>query len=108
MIDSEIKLFQENYGLDKIELKDNGTGIPPSDVPFVAKKYHTSKITSFSDLEGLETYGFRGEALGSLCNVSNLSITTRTKEDEISSTYSFNYQGQITSSRPSHLGIGTY
>ncbi|XP_078321782.1 PMS1 protein homolog 1-like [Crassostrea virginica] len=104
---TSLELRLENYGLDKIELKDNGTGIPPLDVPFVAKKYHTSKITSFSDLEGLETYGFRGEALGSLCNVSNLSITTRTKEDEISSTYSFNYQGQITSSRPSHLGIGT-
>lgn len=98
--------LQENYGLDKIELRDNGAGIPASDISFVAKKYHTSKITSFSDLEDLETYGFRGEALGSLCNVSSLSITTRTKEEEVSSTYNFNHQGQITSSRPSHLGIG--
>lgn len=98
--------LQENYGLDKIELRDNGAGIPASDISFVAKKYHTSKITSFSDLEDLVTYGFRGEALGSLCNVSSLSITTRTKEEEVSSTYSFNHQGQITSSRPSHLGVG--
>jgi hypothetical protein len=30
----------------------------------VAKRYHTSKISSFNDIQKLETYGFRGEALG--------------------------------------------
>ncbi|XP_062604014.1 PMS1 protein homolog 1-like [Saccostrea cucullata] len=104
---TSLELRLENYGLDKIELRDNGSGIPTADVPLVAKKYHTSKISSFSDLEDLVTYGFRGEALGSLCTVSNLSITTRTKDEEISTTYSYNYQGQITSSRPTHLGKGT-
>ncbi|XP_061179926.1 PMS1 protein homolog 1-like [Saccostrea echinata] len=104
---TSLELRLENYGLDKIELRDNGSGIPTADVPLVAKKYHTSKITSFSDLEDLVTYGFRGEALGSLCSISNLSITTRTKDEEISTTYCYNYQGQITSSRPTHLGKGT-
>ena len=45
-------------------MRDNGEGIKTSNIPVVAKRYHTSKITSFKDLENLLTYGFRGEALG--------------------------------------------
>lgn len=56
--------LQENYGLDRVEVRDNGEGIKTSNIPLVAKRYHTSKITSFTDLENLMTYGFRGEALG--------------------------------------------
>ena len=59
-----MKFFQENFGLDKVEVRDNGTGIKQEVIPMVAKRHHTSKISSFSDLEHLETYGFRGEALG--------------------------------------------
>ena len=56
--------LKENYGLDKIEVRDNGVGIKQCNIPLVTKRYHTSKITSFSDLDSLVTYGFRGEALG--------------------------------------------
>ena len=57
-------VLKENYGLDKIEVRDNGVGIKQCNIPLVTKRYHTSKITSFSDLDSLVTYGFRGEALG--------------------------------------------
>ncbi|CAC5410750.1 PMS1 [Mytilus coruscus] len=104
---STIDIRLENYGLDKVEVRDNGIGIPTQNVPFVTKRYHTSKIESFSDIQHLKTYGFRGEALGSLCIVSTLSITTKTGEDEVSLSYAFNNQGQIISSHPSHLTQGT-
>lgn len=42
-----------------------------------ALKHYTSKIQRFEDLESLETFGFRGEALSSLCALANLTITTR-------------------------------
>jgi len=56
--------LQENYGLDKIVVRDNGTGLQPSEVACAAKKHYTSKLTCFDDLSHLMTYGFRGEALG--------------------------------------------
>lgn len=42
-----------------------------------ALKHYTSKIQKYEDLESLETFGFRGEALSSLCALGNLTIITR-------------------------------
>ena len=36
-------------------------------------------IVSLKDLVGVETFGFRGEALSSLCALSHVSISTRHK-----------------------------
>lgn len=66
-------LFEENYGFNKIEVRDNGSGVKVTDVPVMAIKHYTSKISSSEDLEKLTTYGFRGEALGSICCISEVS-----------------------------------
>ncbi|NWR70653.1 PMS1 protein, partial [Centropus unirufus] len=101
----DIKL--ENYGFNRIEIRDNGSGIKVADVPFMAIKYYTSKISSSDDLERLTTYGFRGEALGSICCISEVSVTTKTATDEISTQYALDNNGHVTSKKPSHLGQGT-
>ncbi|XP_048245623.1 PMS1 protein homolog 1-like isoform X1 [Haliotis rufescens] len=101
----EVKL--ENYGLDKIEIRDNGSGIKLQDVEFMAQRHYTSKISCHADLEALTTYGFRGEALASLCAVSEVSVTTKSADDDVSMTYSLTNQGQISDKKPSHLGQGT-
>lgn len=59
-----ISLLQENFGLDRIEVKDNGAGVSVSDIPYMAKKHYTSKISNHTDMGSLQTLGFRGEALG--------------------------------------------
>jgi DNA mismatch repair protein PMS2 len=47
--------------------------------PLLCQKHTTSKISCFEDLASVLTYGFRGEALSSLCAVSKtLVVTTRT------------------------------
>ncbi|XP_073702181.1 PMS1 protein homolog 1 [Garra rufa] len=101
----EVKL--ENYGLDRIEVRDNGSGIKVTDVPVMAVKHYTSKISCHEDLERLETYGFRGEALASICAISEVVITTKTTDDDFSIQYSVDHNGQIVSQKPSHLGEGT-
>ncbi|NWU64478.1 PMS1 protein, partial [Pterocles burchelli] len=101
----DIKL--ENYGFNKIEVRDNGSGIKIDDVPVMAIKHYTSKISSSEDLESLTTYGFRGEALGSICSISEVLITTKTADDDFSTQYALDGSGRVTSRKPSHLGQGT-
>lgn len=53
-------------------------------------------------LEHLQSYGFRGEALHSLSAVSQVSITTKTKNDEVASTYIYDHNGTVRDVKPSH------
>lgn len=71
-----------NYGLKSIEVIDNGCGIAPKDYESVALKHHTSKLTAFEDLSTVLTFGFRGEALSSLCALSDsVTLTTATANE---------------------------
>ncbi|KAL9116995.1 MAG: hypothetical protein Q9187_006472, partial [Circinaria calcarea] len=78
MIDVRFK----NNGLDSIEVQDNGSGISKEDYASIALKHYTSKLRSYDDLTSLQTFGFRGEALSSLCALSDVHIVTA-REDEV-------------------------
>ncbi|CAG8961144.1 hypothetical protein HYFRA_00002687 [Hymenoscyphus fraxineus] len=71
----------KNQGLESIEVQDNGDGISPQNYETLALKHHTSKLSTYSDLTTLQTFGFRGEALSSLCALSQFSVTTCRVED---------------------------
>ncbi|KAB5577781.1 hypothetical protein GE09DRAFT_1260600 [Coniochaeta sp. 2T2.1] len=71
----------KNQGLDSIEVQDNGYGISPSNYETLALKHYTSKLSTYSDLTTLQTFGFRGEALSSLCALSHFSVVTCTQEE---------------------------
>ncbi|KAI5293281.1 hypothetical protein KEM52_005688 [Ascosphaera acerosa] len=73
-IPAEIRL--KNSGLASIEVQDNGAGIAPEDYESVALKHYTSKLETYDDISQLRTFGFRGEALSSLCALSDFRITT--------------------------------
>ncbi|KAJ5164102.1 Ribosomal protein S5 domain 2-type fold subgroup [Penicillium coprophilum] len=66
----------KNNGLDLIEVQDNGSGISPENYKNVALKHYTSKLTSYDDLSSLHTFGFRGEAISSLCALADFHIVT--------------------------------
>ena len=46
-----------------------------------ALKHYTSKLSNYDDLASLTTFGFRGEALSSLCALSRLHIVTARADD---------------------------
>ncbi|KAF5025177.1 hypothetical protein F66182_2753 [Fusarium sp. NRRL 66182] len=76
LVENSVDAGSTSIGLDLIEVADNGSGIAPANYHSVALKHHTSKLSSYSDIATLETFGFRGEALASLCALSIVSITT--------------------------------
>lgn len=73
---STVEVRFKNNGLDSIEVQDNGCGISPANYETVALKHYTSKLSSYEDLSTLQTFGFRGEALSSLCALSTFHIIT--------------------------------
>lgn len=75
----EIKL--KEWGVESIEVSDNGSGVAPKDYQGLTLKYHTSKISGFGDIWSVQSFGFRGEALSSLCEISGkFEVTTRTQD----------------------------
>ena len=66
----------KNNGLDAIEVQDNGDGIAPENYESLALKHYTSKLSDYDDLSNVKTFGFRGEALSSLCALSTFYVTT--------------------------------
>lgn len=56
---THIEIRLENGGIDLIEIKDNGKGIPAVSLRKALEKYSTSKISSLEDLHQVLTFGFR-------------------------------------------------
>nr|WJN24951.1 mismatch repair protein [Moesziomyces parantarcticus] len=77
---TNIAINFRDYGADSFEVVDNGSGIDPSNYASVALKHYTSKLSSFSDLAHVRTFGFRGEALSSLCALASVTIHTATSQ----------------------------
>ncbi|KPI40952.1 DNA mismatch repair protein PMS1 [Cyphellophora attinorum] len=98
----------KNYGLDLIEVQDNGSGIDPSNYANVALKHYTSKLSSYDDLSRVQTFGFRGEALSSLCALSTFSVTTAMASEAPKGTrLDFDMMGKLKSTTTVASGRGT-
>ena len=73
----------KNGGKTLIKITDNGKGISKDDMPISLERHATSKIRKIEDLENSYTMGFRGEALASICSISELTMISKTKEESI-------------------------
>ncbi|KAK4505961.1 hypothetical protein PRZ48_003926 [Zasmidium cellare] len=105
---TSIEVRLKNHGLDAIEVQDNGKGISPEDFETIALKHYTSKLSSYDDLNSLDTFGFRGEALSSLCALSNFHITTAREQDgAVGKKLDFELSGKLKSASVSAAPRGT-
>jgi len=65
-----------------LQVSDNGGGIARDELALALERHATSKIVREEDLLGIETLGFRGEALASIAEIARLTITSRREPDE--------------------------
>ncbi|KAF9082471.1 DNA mismatch repair protein, partial [Mortierella sp. GBA35] len=87
------ELVQNNANATSIEVKvdvaghslqvsDNGDGITFADMARIGTRYATSKCSSLQDLSRITTYGFRGEAVAAITEMSLVDIVSRPKWQE--------------------------
>lgn len=84
---SRITAEIEGGGIKLMRVTDDGCGIDRDDVETAFYRHATSKIESEDDLEHIITLGFRGEALASICSVSNVEILTKTRDSGAGTVY---------------------
>jgi DNA mismatch repair protein MutL len=73
---SSIQAWIEQGGQSLILVQDNGWGLPGQDISLALSRHATSKIQDPQDLDRIQSFGFRGEALPSIASVSRLSIAS--------------------------------
>lgn len=103
---TKIRIDIESGGVRLIRITDNGCGMNESDAQTCFLRHATSKIQNAQDISGVLTLGFRGEALASIAAVSQVQMTTRTKDD-IEGTFICLDGGVVTTKEPVGAPVGT-
>lgn len=80
---SRVAVTLEDGGVALVEVVDDGSGIAPEDLPLAVRRHATSKLTLASDLESIDSLGFRGEGLASIAAVAHLEILSRQADAQI-------------------------
>ena len=80
---THVQILVKDGGRTLLQVIDNGKGMSSTDVRMAFERHATSKISTASDLFELQTMGFRGEALASVCAVAHVEVLTRQEDDEI-------------------------
>ncbi len=101
-----IYLEIKSGGTESILIRDDGFGISEEDMYKAIQPHSTSKIEKWEDLLDLNSFGFRGEALASICAVSHMYFSSRNSESEFGVRMFFQ-GGQFIEKKNIPMNIGT-
>jgi DNA mismatch repair protein MutL len=78
---TRIEVEFSHGGRSLIRVEDNGCGMSREEAVMSLERHATSKLVETADLDRIETFGFRGEAVPSIASVSRFEMRTRRQED---------------------------
>lgn len=78
---TSIRVEIRRGGVSLIKVTDDGSGMSREDALMCLRRHATSKLKKVEDLFDIRQLGFRGEALPSIASVSQMSLTTRRRQD---------------------------
>lgn len=104
---TDLEIQVDMGGMRLIRVRDNGGGIFSEDLNIALSRHATSKISSFEDLEGVSSLGFRGEALPSIASVSRMEVCSKTPDQDQAWKISSNGGDISESAKPAAHPIGT-
>src|SRR5438105_2316536 len=78
---TRITIYVEDGGKQLIRVVDNGCGMDITDAQKCYERHAASKIMQVSELESIDTFGFRGEALASIASVSKITLLTKEEQN---------------------------
>ncbi|MEO7369081.1 MAG: DNA mismatch repair endonuclease MutL, partial [Gemmatimonadaceae bacterium] len=79
---TSVDVTVEEGGHKLIRVADDGSGMERDDVKTALLRHGTSKIRIASDLVGVSSFGFRGEALPAIASISRFYIETSSADGE--------------------------
>lgn len=97
---TQIEIELSGVGANRLCIRDNGDGIEKEDLPLVFLRHATSKIRCSEDLFGIQSLGFRGEALASIASVAKCSLKSNGWEIQAS-------PNGLSEIKPAALSMGT-
>lgn len=77
-----VRVETREGGLRLMRVTDDGCGIAAADIDLAFQRHATSKIATADDLNNVRSLGFRGEALYAIAAVAQVTMTTKTAQDD--------------------------
>lgn len=102
----KIEIVIEKAGNELIRVTDNGCGVPSDELSLALSPHATSKIAETDDLFHVKTFGFRGEALASIAEVSQMIFRSGAAAGEGGAEIRSD-GGTIVGPNPCGTGLGT-
>lgn len=99
---TKIGVEVEKGGVQRIRVRDDGQGIHKEDLHLALDRHTTSKIHCLTDLEAIQTLGFRGEALASISSVARLYLRSSIDDSQQGWQLAADYQQNTALTPVSH------